>query len=88
VGGMIESASRDPFFEFDILRVDVARWLDIGQRGTRAVRQSWIAPDPAASDGLGSRYTSPTAGSYSRFRIVASGAPPRQPACGAPHEGR
>ena len=35
VGGMIESASRDPFFEFDILRVDVARWLDIGQRGAR-----------------------------------------------------
>jgi 3-isopropylmalate/(R)-2-methylmalate dehydratase small subunit len=33
VGGMIESASRDPFFEFDILRVDVARWLDIGQPG-------------------------------------------------------
>jgi hypothetical protein len=33
VGGMIESASRDPLFEFDILRVDVVRWLDIGQRG-------------------------------------------------------
>jgi hypothetical protein len=44
VGGMIETASRDPIFEFDILRVDVARWLDIGQRGTHAVRQTWIAP--------------------------------------------
>jgi hypothetical protein len=43
VGGMIETTSKDPLFEFDILRVDVARWLDIGQRGTRAVRQTWIA---------------------------------------------
>jgi hypothetical protein len=44
VGGMIETASEDPIFEFDILQVDVARWLDIGQRGTRAVRQTWRAP--------------------------------------------
>jgi hypothetical protein len=44
VGGMIETASKDPIFEFDILQVDVARWLDIGQRGTRAVRQTWRAP--------------------------------------------
>jgi len=44
VGGMIETASKDPLFEFDILQVDVARWLDIGQRGTRAVRQTWTAP--------------------------------------------
>lgn len=44
VGGMIETASKDPIFEFDIVRVDVARWLDIGQRGTRAVRHAWIAP--------------------------------------------
>jgi len=43
VGGMIETMSKDPLFEFDILRVDMARWLDIGQRGTRAVRQTWIA---------------------------------------------
>jgi hypothetical protein len=43
VGGMIETAAKDPIFEFDILRVDVARWLDVGQRGTRAVRQTWIA---------------------------------------------
>ena len=29
VGGMIESALRDPLFEFDLEQVDVARWLDI-----------------------------------------------------------
>jgi hypothetical protein len=44
VGGMIETVSNDPIFEFDIVRVDVARWLDIGQPGTRAVRQTWKAP--------------------------------------------
>ena len=41
VGGMIESASDDPLFEFDLRAVDIARWLDIGQPGTRAVRQRW-----------------------------------------------
>ena len=41
VGGMIESASREPLFEFDLEQVDVARWLDVGQPGTRAVRQQW-----------------------------------------------
>jgi hypothetical protein len=40
---MIEPTSKDPLFESGIVRVDVARWLDIGQRGTRAVRQTWIA---------------------------------------------
>jgi hypothetical protein len=43
VGGMIQTVSNDPIFEFDILRVDAARWLDIGQPGTRAVRQTWRA---------------------------------------------
>jgi len=43
VGGMIESVSHDPLFEFDLQQVDVARWLDIGQPGTRAVRQQWRA---------------------------------------------
>ena len=43
VGGMIETVSKDPIFEFDILQVDVARWLDIGQPGTHAVRQTWRA---------------------------------------------
>jgi hypothetical protein len=43
VGGMIETLSNDPIFEFDIVRVDAARWLEIGQRGTRAVRQAWKA---------------------------------------------
>ena len=43
VGGMIETVTDDPIFEFDIVRVDVARWLDIGQPGTRAVRQTWKA---------------------------------------------
>jgi hypothetical protein len=41
VGGMIESVAADPLFEFELDQVDVARWLDIGQPGTRAVRQQW-----------------------------------------------
>jgi hypothetical protein len=41
VGGMIESVSLDPLFEFDIEQVDVARWLDVGQPGTRAIRLRW-----------------------------------------------
>jgi len=41
VGGMIESATADPLFEFEVIRVDVARWLNIGQRGTRAIRLQW-----------------------------------------------
>jgi Pyridoxamine 5'-phosphate oxidase len=41
VGGMIETVSHDPLFEFQLERVDVAKWLDIGQPGTRPVRQRW-----------------------------------------------
>ena len=41
VGGMIETMSNDPLFEFDIRQVDVARWLDIGQPGTRAERRTY-----------------------------------------------
>jgi hypothetical protein len=44
VGGMIESTARDPIFELEPRQVDVARWLDIGQPGTRAVRRRWRAP--------------------------------------------
>jgi hypothetical protein len=44
VGGMIESVSHDPLFEFDLEQVDVARWLDVGQPGTRALRQRWRRP--------------------------------------------
>ena len=43
VGGMLESVSHDPLFEFDLEQVDVARWLDVGQPGTRAIRQQWRA---------------------------------------------
>lgn len=43
VGGMIESVSTHPLFELDLRQVDVARWLDVGQAGTRAQRQRWIA---------------------------------------------
>lgn len=43
VGGMIESVSRDPLFEFDLRQVDVARWVDVGQPGTHAVRRQWRA---------------------------------------------
>jgi hypothetical protein len=47
VGGMIETASNDALFEFDLERVDVARWLDIGQPGTRPVRRRWVAQQPS-----------------------------------------
>jgi hypothetical protein len=41
VGGMIATVSNDPLFEFDLEQVDVARWLDIGQPGTSALRHRW-----------------------------------------------
>lgn len=41
VGGMVESAMHDPIFEFDVVQVDVARWVDIGLPGTHAVRRQW-----------------------------------------------
>jgi hypothetical protein len=43
VGGMIETVTNDPLFEFDLEQVDTARWLDIGQPGTHAVRERWRA---------------------------------------------
>ncbi len=43
VGGMIETVSHHPIFEFDLEQVDVARWIDVGQAGTHAVRQRWRA---------------------------------------------
>jgi hypothetical protein len=43
VGGMIQSVSRDPLFEFELQQVDVARWVDIGQQGTHAIRRQWRA---------------------------------------------
>jgi hypothetical protein len=43
VGGMIETVRDDPLFELDLQQVDVARWLDIGQPGTRAERAQWRA---------------------------------------------
>jgi len=49
VGGMIETVGNDPIFEFDIIRVDVARWLDIGQPGTHAERQTWKTREPKAA---------------------------------------
>jgi hypothetical protein len=38
VGGMIATVSNEPLFEFELERVDVARWLNIGQPTTRAIR--------------------------------------------------
>jgi hypothetical protein len=36
------ATTRDhPLFEFHLERVDTARWLDVGQEGTRAVRSQW-----------------------------------------------
>jgi hypothetical protein len=46
VGGMIETVAHDPLFEFDLRQVDVARWLDVGQPGTRAERHQWRAAGP------------------------------------------
>jgi hypothetical protein len=46
VGGMIESVSNDALFEFDLEQVDVARWLNIGRPGTRAVRHRWRPTPP------------------------------------------
>src|SRR5262245_5105169 len=43
VGGMVETTTHDPLFEFDLQLVEVARWLEIGQPGTRAERQQWRA---------------------------------------------
>jgi hypothetical protein len=45
VSGMIATVSEHPLFEFDIEQVDVARWVDIGQRGTYAERLRWRADD-------------------------------------------
>jgi hypothetical protein len=50
VGGMIETVSHDPLFELDLEQVDVATWLDIGQPGTRAVRQQWRAASTGGRD--------------------------------------
>jgi hypothetical protein len=46
VGGMIETVSNDALFEFELDQVDVARWLHIGQPGTRAIRSRWRAAPP------------------------------------------
>jgi hypothetical protein len=43
VGGMIASVASHVLFELDLQRVDVARWLDVGQAGTRAERRRWTA---------------------------------------------
>ena len=42
---MIESTSHEPLFEFDVQQVDVATWVNIGQPGTHAVRNSWRHSD-------------------------------------------
>ena len=44
-GGMIESTSHEPLFEFDVQQVDVATWVNTGQPGTLAVRHSWRHSD-------------------------------------------
>jgi hypothetical protein len=48
-GGMIQTVSNDPIFEFDVLRVDTARWLDIGQPGTRPGPPDLAGPALAAT---------------------------------------
>ena len=41
VGGMVESVRHEPIFELDLLQVDVAWWVDVGQPGTHAERARW-----------------------------------------------
>jgi Pyridoxamine 5'-phosphate oxidase len=41
VTGMVATTRDHPLFEFQLERVDTARWLDVGQEGTRAVRSQW-----------------------------------------------
>jgi hypothetical protein len=43
VGGMIETVAHDALFAFDLEQVDVARWVDVGQPGTHAIRRQWRA---------------------------------------------
>jgi hypothetical protein len=45
VSGMIATVADHPLFEFDIEQVDVARWVDVGRRGTAAVRLRWRADE-------------------------------------------
>ena len=40
-GGMLETVRHDPIFEFDLVQVDVARWINVGQPGTYAMRERW-----------------------------------------------
>jgi hypothetical protein len=48
--GMAGSARRDPIFELDVEQVDTAHWIAVGQPGTHAVRQRWLAEDRGRSD--------------------------------------
>jgi len=43
VDGMVRSVASHPLFELDLVQVDTAVWLDIGEEGTRAVRRRWRA---------------------------------------------
>ena len=54
IGGMIESVSRDPLFEFDLEQVDVARWLDIGQPVPVPFVSNGEPPNGLANAGNGS----------------------------------
>ncbi len=49
VGGMIETVAHDPLFEFDLVQVDIARWVAIGQPGTYAERQRWRGATSASA---------------------------------------
>ena len=43
VGGMVETVAHHPLFRFDLERVDMAWWVDVGQPGTYAERRRWVA---------------------------------------------
>ncbi len=50
---MIQSVLHDPIFEFDVLQVDVACWVDIGLPATHAVRHRWPHADGDGSTRMG-----------------------------------
>lgn len=45
VTGMIATVAEHPLFEFDIEQVDIAHWVNVGQRGTYPERLRWRSDD-------------------------------------------
>jgi hypothetical protein len=41
VSGMVKTVTEHPIFEFDVVRVDAGRWVNVGQADTYAERAIW-----------------------------------------------